>query len=73
MNKKYFISILLFLVIAAAGVVAYLNINKGNENLTDEEIKAKYCHVTADVRKTDVYCQNPELYRQHIRDKSVIQ
>jgi uncharacterized protein YxeA len=68
MKKKYIIAVLILLAIIAASTLAFLNINKSNENLTDEEIKAKYCHVTADVRKTDVYCQSPELYRQHVRD-----
>jgi hypothetical protein len=73
MNKKNIVIVLILLATIAASILTFLNINKGNEHLTDREIKAKYCHMTADVRKTDVYCQNPELYRQHIRYKSVIQ
>jgi hypothetical protein len=73
MNKKYIVAALVILAIIATGLFVYLYQTKGSKDLTDEEIKAKYCHITADVRKTDIYCQNPELYRQHIQDNRVIQ
>lgn len=73
MNKKNLVIVFVSLALIAAIALAFSIITKDNENLTDEEIKAKYCHVTTVVRKTDVYCYNPELYRQHVRDKSVMQ
>lgn len=54
------------------GLFVYSTPNTDNKDLSDEEIKAKYCHVTADLRKTDVYCQNPALYRQHTREGKVL-
>lgn len=73
MNKKILIIAALLLGGIVAGSLSYLNSSKINNNLSDQEIKNKYCHVTAEVRKTDVYCQNPDLYRQHLRENNVIE
>lgn len=69
MKRKIILVMVVLIFITIIGVIIYLN----SKSLTDDEIKAKYCHVTAVVLKTDVYCQNPKLYRQHLRENTVIE
>jgi len=71
--KKKVPLILFLLCVGAVGTYLYLNSNSKQEGLSDEEIKAQYCHLTAVVLETDVYCRNPDLYRQHAREGNIIE
>jgi len=71
MKIKTNLALLILICISIIGILIYLNSN--SKTLTNDEIKAKYCHVTAVVLKTDVYCQNPDLYRQHVQQNKVIE
>ncbi len=81
-RKIAFGAAIVFLLIVAMG--AYLLFaqpnsiitggDKSGVTLSDEEIKEKFrCNrITLEVLQTDVYCENPDLYRQHVRDNAVI-
>jgi hypothetical protein len=72
MKRTLVIAATLPVMFALSGLLVYSRFNSREVSPGDEEIKDLYCHVTADVRKTDVYCRNPELYRQHLRENKVI-
>lgn len=60
------------LVVVAAG--AYIFLSARGSNKSDEEIQKMFScdRITADVRATDVYCNDPNLYREHLRQNEVI-
>lgn len=66
MKKKYLIILLGVLVVAASMAMLYFILSR-DSYLTDDEIKKMHdCdRVTADVRATDIYCVDPDLYREH--------
>lgn len=59
---------LLLIVVAAIMLVA------NSSGLSDAQIKKKFAcsRVTADRRATDVYCSDPDLYREHLKNNTVV-
>lgn len=72
MKKKTVVVGLLILLILAAGALYILTTQPSDKS--DDEIKEMFdCNrITADVRATDIYCDNPGLYRQHLKENNVI-
>lgn len=68
--KKNVAILLSFILLALVGIFIYAQQTK----LSDEDIRKQfYCdRATDDYRRTDVYCTNPELYRQHEREGKII-
>jgi hypothetical protein len=74
-NTKQAALIIVGIVLVIAGVyIVFSRSLPGHNGLTDEQIKEQFnCNrVTADVRKTDVYCSDPGLYREHLQNNTVI-
>jgi len=74
MKKRHvIISLIILVMLVIIGGVAY-SVSRPDTNSNDEEIRKKFnCdRVTADARATDVYCQDPSLYRQDLeKDKNL--
>lgn len=73
MKKVLFIVASLVALIVSVAIIYKWKYS--DKNLSNEEIRIKFeCErVTADYRKTDIYCQDPDLYRQHLKDKNVVE
>lgn len=73
MKSKQVVTLILLLVIIVTGFSIY-SFRERDSGKSDEEIKKMFdCNrVTADIRATDVYCRNPELYREHLRQGKVL-
>jgi uncharacterized protein YxeA len=71
-KKTVVVAGLLIVLILVAGAVYVLVTQQSDKS--DDEIKEMFdCNrVTADVRATDVYCDNPSLYREHLKENNVI-
>lgn len=73
MKKKTAVVAGLIILISATGALYVLATQHSETN--DDEIKEKFdCNrITADVRATDIYCDNPGLYREHLEESNVIE
>lgn len=81
-RKVAFTAVIVFLAIVIMGAYLLFNQpnspitggNKSDITLSDEEIKEKFrcSRITMEVLATDAYCKDPDLYRQHVRDNTVI-
>jgi hypothetical protein len=62
------------IVIAISILGGFLLYKSKTEVLTDNKIRERFnCdRLTLDYRETDVYCKNPNLYRQHLKEHKVI-
>lgn len=71
-RKTVFISLILaFAIFLSLALYFYL---RANSSKSDEEIRKMFAcnRVTTDVIKTDIYCKNPDLYRQDLKEHKVI-
>lgn len=78
MKNKKLVTVIILIVVSIFGLLlfyAFKNTSDSSTQKTNEEIREMFsCNrVTADFRETDVYCGDPELYRQHLRDNRVIE
>lgn len=73
MKKRSFLIIVLLTSAVAVTASVYIMSTKQSDK-TDEEIKKIFdCErITADVRATDIYCGDPNLYRNHLKENRVI-
>lgn len=73
-SRTVLIVTLVCLVGIGAAVLRITGSEKKSSDKTDEEIQQMFfCdRVTADVRKTDIYCDDPDLYRIHLKDNNVL-
>lgn len=72
--RKLLVGLGVIAVIAiVVGIVTVVQVRK-ETGMTDDQIKAKFdCdRKTADSRATDIYCMNPEYYREDVRKGNVI-
>jgi hypothetical protein len=71
--KKKFLLTAFIIVIALTALGLYFFYPKSSDK-TDEEIrKMFYCdRDTLDILATDVYCDNPNLYREDVKNNKVI-
>lgn len=71
-KKTVFIAGLLIVLVLVAGALYVLRTQPPDKS--DDEIKEMHdCNrLTADVRATDIYCDNPSLYREHLKENNVI-
>lgn len=74
MKKKHYILVFILAVALAGVAVGSYLVSSGSAPKSDEEIRELFfCdRITLDVRATDVYCENPDLYREHEKNNSVI-
>lgn len=65
MKKQLTVFFLVLSVILNIMLGAYIFSNQG---LSDDDIKKKFdCdRVTLEIRETDIFCSNPDLYRQAV-------
>jgi hypothetical protein len=74
-KKRLLILGVVIALIAGAGYIFFLrgSTGTGTSGLTDEEIMKKFdCNrATLEVRPTDIYCKNPDLYRQDVKKHTV--
>jgi LAS superfamily LD-carboxypeptidase LdcB len=64
-NKLVLVLLIVSLIINVCLIIYVFQSHKG---LSDQEIKEKFnCNrPTTDVQETDIFCSNPDLYRQAV-------
>jgi hypothetical protein len=72
MKKTYKLSIIVLLV--AGSLLAIYFIMNADSIKSEEEINKMFAcdRVTTDVRATDIYCDNPDLYREHEINNTIV-
>ncbi|OYW84553.1 hypothetical protein B7Z17_03905 [Candidatus Saccharibacteria bacterium 32-49-10] len=73
--KRKILLTLQALILVTVALVGILYLWMQSTMATDEQIRLKFqCdRITADARKTDVYCRDPNLYRDHVEQGTVIE
>lgn len=73
-SKKQLLGLGSALLIIIVAIVVAVGMATSPSNLTEEQINQKFnCNrATADYRATDVYCSNPGLYNEHVKNNTVI-
>jgi LAS superfamily LD-carboxypeptidase LdcB len=66
MKNKLVLVFLVVSLIINVGLIIY--VFQTHKSLTNQEIKEKFnCNrPTTDVQRTDIFCSNPDLYRQAV-------
>ena len=74
-RKNVLLITAIIILVAGCGYVFFFrgNASTNNSDITDEEIMQRFsCNrATLEARSTDVYCQNPDLYRQDVKNGTV--
>ncbi len=72
MKKKSVVIFSVLILVVAVVSVYFLTVHQDDKS--DEEIRKMFnCdRITADVRATDVYCKDQNVYREHLLQNKVI-
>jgi Flp pilus assembly protein CpaB len=73
MKKKRIVILVSVLAIAACLGIVLTNFMR-TTNVTDQQIREMFeCdRITTDVLSTDIYCSNPDLYRDDLNNNRVV-
>ena len=74
MKKKYIIVLLTLLVVITGTFLVFHLLQPDPANKTDAEIKQMFgCNsINTVYTATQIYCSQPDLYREHVRNNEVI-
>jgi hypothetical protein len=74
-TPKIIVGITGFLFLLVLGTGIYWEFFYNPVKLTDEEIREEFrCdRTTSELLRTDIYCDDPDLYREHAREGDVVE